>query len=236
MEGFTYNNIFATKGIEYIIILSFLAVLVPFWLFISQDTKVKQKIRDAVNVLTAGILKIPQGLLFTKTHTWVHLEKSGEAKIGLDDFLMHMFSNMKINPLKKQGEHITKGELLAEIVQDGKKLKMRSPISGKITSANSLVTENCNMVKDDPYEKGWFYAVEPDNWKAETSGFYLANEATDWITNELLRLKDFLSTSINRYSGQPAMLTLQEGGELKADPLDDLQPEIWNDFQKEFLD
>ena len=236
MEGFTYNNIFATKGIEYIIILSFLAVLVPFWLFISRDTKVKQKIRDAVNVLTAGILQIPQGLFFSKNHTWVHLEKSGEAKIGLDDFLVHMVGNMTINPLKKQGEYVTKGELIAEIVQDEKRLKMHSPISGKITSANSLITENSDMVKNDPYEKGWFYAVEPDNWKAETTGFYLANEASEWITNELLRLKDFLNISISRYSSQPAMLTLQEGGELKADPLDDLQPEIWNDFQKEFLD
>jgi len=236
MEGFTYSNIFDTKGIEYIIILTFLLVLVPFWFFISRDAKARQKIRDAVNVLTAGVLRIPQGLFFSKNHTWVHLEKSGEAKIGLDDFLTHVVGNMKINPLKQPGENVKKGELLAEIVQDGKRLQLHSPISGKITGSNSLVSENSEIVKDDPYEKGWFYAVEPENWKAETSGFYLADEASEWIKNELLRFKDFLNTSLARYSNQPAMVTLQEGGELKADPLDDLEPEIWNDFQKEFLD
>jgi len=236
MEGFTYHNIFDTKGIEYIIILTFLLLVVPFWMFVMSGGKVKQQIKSAVNVLTAGVLRIPKGLFFSKNHTWVHLEKSGEAKIGLDDFLTHLVGNMKINPLKQPGENVKKGEVLAEIVQDGKRLKLHSPISGKIMNSNSVITENSEMVKEDPYENGWFYTVEPENWKAETSGFYLADEASEWIKNELLRFKDFLNVSLAKYSGQPALVTLQEGGELKADPLDELQPEIWNDFQKEFLD
>mgnify|MGYP006292120883 CR=1 FL=1 len=234
MEGFTYTDIFETKGIEYLIIILFFMLLVPLWYIVTRPGKVVKQMQSAVNVLTAGVLRIPQGLFFSKNHTWVHLEKSGEAKIGLDDFLMHVVGKMKINQIKQSGEQVKKGEVLAEIVQDGKQLKVHSPISGKIIDSNLHVNEN--VVKEDPYDSGWFYAVEPDNWKAETSGFYLAEEASDWIQNELLRFKDFLNTSLARYSNQPAMVTLQEGGELKADPLDDLQPEIWNDFQKEFLD
>ena len=236
MEGFSYHNIFDTKGIEYIIILAFLFVLVPFWLFISRESKAIQKFYNTINELSAKALRIPKGLFFSKNHLWVHLEKSGEAKIGLDDFITHVVGNVKINQLKQAGGKVKKGELFAEILQDGKQLKLYSPISGVIKNTNSLITENSNIIKDDPFEKGWFYSVEPENWKAETAGFYLADEASVWIKNELLRFKDFINTSIAQYSSQPALLTLQEGGELKADLLADLQIEIWDDFQKEFLD
>ncbi len=33
MEGFTYTNIFETKGIEYIIIICFFLILIPFWIY-----------------------------------------------------------------------------------------------------------------------------------------------------------------------------------------------------------
>ncbi len=236
MEGFTYTDIFETKALEYLIIIVFFMLLVPFWFVITQPGKTLKRMQSSVNVLTAGILRIPEGLFFSKNHTWAHLEKSGEAKIGIDDFLTHVVGNMKINQLKQPGENVKKGELLAEIVQDGKRLKLHSPVSGKIMDSNSIVAENSEILIDDPYEKGWIYAIEPGNWKAETSDFYLAEEASVWINQELIRFKDFLNASLARYSSQPAMVILQEGGELKADPLDNLQPEIWSDFQKEFLD
>ena len=39
MDGFSYSDIFATKGIEYLIIISFLALLVPFWIILNKQVK-----------------------------------------------------------------------------------------------------------------------------------------------------------------------------------------------------
>ena len=236
MEGFTYNNIFATKGIEYIIILLFLMLLVPFWMFISRGGNVKKEIKSAVNVLTAGALRIPQGLFFSKNHSWVHLEKTGEARIGLDDFLTHVVGNAEVKQVVRPGEKVRKGEIIAEVLQEDKKLQVYSPVSGEVLAVNAEAGTDSEILKNDPYNSGWLYAVKPTNWKAETSGFYLAEEASEWIKNELSRFKDFLNISVAKYSPQPAMVTLQEGGEIKAGPLAELQPEVWNDFQKEFLD
>ena len=36
-EFFTYVDIFATKGVEYLIIIVFLAVIVAFWKFVHMD-------------------------------------------------------------------------------------------------------------------------------------------------------------------------------------------------------
>ena len=44
-----------------------------------------------------SILRIPLGLLFSKNHTWAHLEKSGVAEVGIDDFLLHITGDVKFS-------------------------------------------------------------------------------------------------------------------------------------------
>jgi glycine cleavage system H protein len=235
MEGFTYSNIFETKGIEYIIVIFFLLILIPFWIFVNRKVPVKEQFQQALNVLTAGVLRIPHGLLFSKNHTWVSLEKTGYAKFGIDDFLQKIVGETQFVPLKTQGEVVQKGEILAEINQKGKRLKVLSPISGEIMAVNIHKT-NLGLPGSDPYEKGWFYSLKPFNWKAETSGFFIADEAGTWIKKELERFKDFLNVSLAQHSGQPSTVAFQEGGELMLNPLSEMHPEIWNKFQKEFLE
>jgi hypothetical protein len=38
-EFFTYYDMFATKGIEYLIIIVFLILIVGFWAFVNMDTR-----------------------------------------------------------------------------------------------------------------------------------------------------------------------------------------------------
>jgi|WetSurMetagenome_2_1015567.scaffolds.fasta_scaffold537465_2 hypothetical protein len=38
-ELFTYHDIFATKGVEYLIIIVFFIVIVAFWNFVNMDTR-----------------------------------------------------------------------------------------------------------------------------------------------------------------------------------------------------
>ena len=109
MDGFSYNNIFETKGIEYIIIIAFLVLIIPFWIIINKQAGLKGRYKKAFGILTAGILRIPQGMFYSKNHTWAHLEKSGIAKVGLDDFLLHITGEVKFSNLKNPGDIINKG-------------------------------------------------------------------------------------------------------------------------------
>lgn len=234
MDGFSNYNIFATKGIEYIIIIFFLLILIPFWIMFTR--KVKVAVPAGIKILTADLLRIPQGLFFSRNHTWTHLEKSGNAKIGIDDFLLNVVGNAQINWMKSPGERLKKGELLARINQKGKWLNVYSPVSGEVTATNAFVQDNPEILDEDPYGQGWLYAIKPENWKAETSGFFLADEAQSWISEEIKKLKDFLALSLGKEGNKQMQLAYQEGGELIARPLAELPAEIWEDFQKEFLD
>ena len=65
--------------------------------------------------------------------------------------------------------------------------------------------------------------------------YYLAEEAIDWSKKELERFKDFLAVSMKKYSPETSMVILQDGGELCDQPLSELPDEVWQDFQKSFL-
>jgi glycine cleavage system H protein len=236
MDGFSYNNIFETKGIEYLIIIAFLLLIIPFWIMINREGSIKSQIKNAIGILSEGILRIPLGLLFSKNHTWAHLDKSGVAEVGVDDFLLHITGAVKFSNLKAPGSFISKGELLADIDHNGKLLQVYSPISGKVTATNSLISETPSVVNEDPYERGWIYKMTPSSWIEETSNYYMANEALAWTRLELQRFKDFLAGSAKRYNPEISVVLMQDGGELCDKPLSELPNEIWQDFQKSFLD
>ena len=235
MEGFTYTNIFETKGIEYIAILSFFAVLVPFWLLLNKQVKISRHIRKSLDILTAASLKVPKGLFFSRYHAWTHLERSGLAKVGPDDFLMKVTGEVEVLNLRKEGEQVAKGELLATIRQNGKSLDLYSPISGSIVETNEEITKDPAMLYEDPYSSGWFYRIKPLNWIGETSTYYLADDAIRWTEQELVRLKEFLAQKMNDAVPGTQPLVLQDGGELCAEPLSGLPNDVWDSFQSDFL-
>lgn len=235
MDGFSYLDIFATKGIEYLIIITFLSLLIPFWLILNKQVKIPPRIQKALGFLTVNILKIPQGLFYSKNHTWMFMEKSGAAKIGLDDLLLHLTGEVKFNIPQHPEGMINKGDLLTEIDQNGKLLRIMSPVTGKIMDTNTSLNGNPGMLIDDPYGRGWIYKIKPTNWIADTRSCYFAEEATKWSANELERFKDFLAMNMKSFATDSSMVILQDGGEICDHSLSSLPHEIWDNFEEEFL-
>lgn len=235
MDGFSYYNIFDTKGMEYIVIIAFLLLLIPFWLLLNRKEQVKRHIKVILGVLTPGVLKIPQGVFHSPQHTWTYLERSGKARIGLDDLLLHITGNVSLRFHSQQGDAVSKGDLVAEIIQDGKTLNVYSPISGKIITSNTELQSDGELLSADPYGKAWIYKLVPSAWKEEVSSYYLAGEANAWIENEIVRYKDFLSVNMQAGQAQGSLAVLQDGGELMDHSLSAMPAETWQSFQKEFL-
>jgi glycine cleavage system H protein len=235
MDGFTYNNLFQTKGIEYIVIIAFLLLIIPFWKLLNRPLEVPARIKNAFKTLSASILRVPQGIFFSNNHTWAHMQKSGDARIGLDDLLLHLTGEVKVTMLKDPGNKVIKGDVVFEIDHEGKKLSIVSPVSGKITAMNQILEDDLSILNRDPYGEGWLYSIKPSEWIAETGGFHFAAEASTWLRTELDRFKDFMSASVNRYSPETQTVFMQDGGELIDNPLSAMPAEVWKDFQEEFL-
>ncbi len=236
MNGFTYTDIFDTKGIEYLIIIGFLLLIIPVWILINRPLNLGMKVREALGTLTDRILRIPQGLFYSKNHTWTYLEKSGLARVGINDLLQHITGRIELNDLHVPGERINKGDVIARIIQDGKHLDITSPISGEIQKVHTSLEQDSGTINKDPYGEGWIYKIKPHRWLDDTFSCYLAGEATEWLNKELRRFKDFLLEAINRDAPESSAVIMQEGGEMSDNPLSGMSKTIWNDFQKMFLD
>jgi len=230
MEGFTYHNIFDTKGIEYLIIIGFFLVLIPFWMFLNKKKNPLQKAKEIIS-LSLRQLRIPQGYLFSKNHTWLHMKKNGLAKVGLDDMILHLTGQAKVDFAVESGSKVKKGDLIAQIKQDDKNLKILSPISGVIRGENSSLEESVTLASL-PVDQGWLVEVEPTNWLSEIVNFKIANDASEWLKKEMNLFKDYVSSSPQ---GKKDQVVLQDGGEIQEQTLSRLSGKEWDEFQKKFL-
>jgi len=235
MEGFSYVDIFDTKGIEYLIVIGFLLLIIPTWILLNKPVQVKNAILNSLQILSVQLLKIPRGLFYNKKHTWVYMEKSGDAKIGIDDLLLHLTGGVSVNFRHFEGDIVKKGEILASINRGERKLQITSPISGQIIKVNKLLQSKEGTINEDPYDKGWLTTIKPVKWKEEIKDFVFAEEAENWAREELERCKDFLLSIAQKSSSSGQPLVLQEGGEISDFPMAEMPLEIWNKFQQEFL-
>lgn len=235
MDGFSYVNLFDTKGIEYIIIIAFLLLIIPFWSLLNRPLKVRSGTRNAFGSLSPSLLSLPQGIFISRNHTWTHMLRSGNARVGIDNLLINLTGEVDVKMPVKQGTRVSKGEVLSVIEREGKRLTILSPVSGEITDINPALQSDPSLLQEDPYGKGWICAIRPTAWKAEITGFHLAEEATAWMKNEIERIRDFMAVTANKYNPASPAVALQDGGELAQYPLASLPKEAWDDFQAEFL-
>lgn len=235
MDGYTYTNIFETKGIEYLVIISFFMIFIPFAIYLNRQVKPGVKVKKVLGSIAAGTLQLPQGIFFSRYHTWAHLEKNGEAKTGLNDLILHLTGEVEVELYKLPGEIIGKGEPMARLRYNGNSLELASPITGEVRSINESLAGNPSVVRDDPYNSGWMYSLMPSNWKTDIDSCYLAEDANEWAKNELVRFKDFLAVSVAKATTGSSAVVLQDGGELVERALAHFPQEVWQEFQKRFL-
>jgi hypothetical protein len=137
--------------------------------------------------------------------------------------------------MKSIGERIRKGRQVLSIIQNGKQLNVYAPISGTIKEQNKLLNENSSVINSSPYSEGWVYKIEPTNWLKEIQFLIMGKKYKVWLRSEFSRLKEFLTLSVKSENLEFAPV-LQDGGEIKDGILSDLGPEVWEDFQTNFID
>ncbi|MDO9256930.1 MAG: hypothetical protein Q7U54_15525 [Bacteroidales bacterium] len=179
---------------------------------------------------------VPNGLYYDKSHTWAFMEKDGYISVGIDDFLQHITGPVTRVEMKNPGEKIKKGDLLFSIVQLGKQLNLYAPVSGIINAQNEALVADPTCLNKSPYADGWVYRIEPANWYKEIQFLDMAEKYKKWIDTEFSRVKDFLAATLKPDSLEYSHVVLQDGGVLKDGVLSDFGPEVWDDFQTNFLD
>ena len=102
---------------------------------------------------------IHQDLRYTKSHEWVKIDDN-VATVGITDHAQHMLGDLVYVDLPQAGDITAKGDDVAAVESVKTASDIYSPISGKIIEVNKILTENPNVISEDPYDKGWLFKVE----------------------------------------------------------------------------
>lgn len=223
-----------------LIVLAFVLLCIGINAVISltQKKKSEQSASETVypQAISPDTLAAPEGLYYDKSHSWAFMKQNGLVKVGIDDFLVKVTGQLTGVQLLQEGDKIHKGEPLVSVIQNGKRLTIKSPVTGIIRAGNNSLQQNTGRLKSSPYIQGWLYEIEPQNWLREIQLLLIGDKYKQWLRKEVDRLKSFVGEILNNKQLQPGMIALQDGGEPIEGILSELAPEEWEMFQTDFLD
>lgn len=233
MDGFHYYNLFETKGAEYLLTIVFFLLLIPFRIVLNRKVSAPVRVSQRASIFD-NLLGIPQEIYLAMNHTWVQLMQPTKVRIGLNDLIVNMVGENQLNFFRQNGELVNKGDLLAQIGDNEKKLQIFAPVSGIISGLNPRLQDQKMIVGEVPYESNWMVDINPKNWQDEARELLSGEAAKNWLSLELGRMRDFFSGQFSdKLQNQPVIL--QDGGEISPEILSEMPAAIWNDFQQAFL-
>jgi glycine cleavage system H lipoate-binding protein len=177
------------------------------------------------------VVRLPQGVFFAPSHTWLSLLPSGRAWLGLDDFVSRLLAEPQVEVLKLPGSRVKRGEPLLWVRDGGRGLTVRSPIDAAVVGVNPEIGRPGALRSPAPFCERWACELEPERG-SDLKALLLGEEARAWMQSEFRRLRDLLAAAGPALS--PA--ALQDGGPPIAGALRDSDHDTWTRFEREFLE
>ncbi len=194
MESFRYVDIYATKGIEYLIVVCFLLAVVVFWRYLWYPGEEVESARGVSG--TGGMFRVPTGYFFHQGHSWIKMEKEDLALVGLDDFAQKFIGLVDSLSLPVIGSPLRQGEVGWSININSTKIDMLSPIDGEVVEINREVNDLPWILNQDPYGKGRLIKVRPARITSNLAHLFTGTLARCWADEMIERLRELMDEQI----------------------------------------
>ena len=106
-------------------------------------------------------MKVPEELLYTKSHEWARREPGGDVVIGITSHAQEELRDIVFLELPKVGKSVKQGEPAAVIESVKAAFDIYAPVSGTVTRVNDAVGKTPQVVNQDCYGAGWLFAIAP---------------------------------------------------------------------------
>jgi glycine cleavage system H lipoate-binding protein len=187
MEGIRFIDIYATKGIEYLIVIAFLAAFVLFCRYMYRPRTPGAGERIAPE--NTARFRVPEGLYYHQGHSWLRPEPGSIGVVGLDDFAQKLIGKVEGIELPAIGFRMTQGEKAWNLVVDSVPVPMLSPVDGEVVAVNNAVLRSPEILRQDPYGKGWLLKVKSRRIGTATKNLLSGKLARAWMENSLEKLQ-----------------------------------------------
>ena len=101
--------------------------------------------------------KNPENLLYTRDHEWISREKVNNEYflVGITDYAQEQLGDIVYLEVPETDKKFLKGDVLAEIENVKSVNNIMAPANGHIREVNDQVLETPEIIKNDPFGKGW---------------------------------------------------------------------------------
>ena len=114
-------------------------------------------------------MHVPEDRRYTDQHEWA-LPTAGAVRVGITDYAQDALGDVVfVDVLVSPGELIETGQVIAEVESTKSVAEVYAPFAGTVAAVNGALAADPETVNRDPYDAGWFLAIEPTDPSAVDS-------------------------------------------------------------------
>ena len=103
-------------------------------------------------------MSAPTDLRYTRDHEWVRVD-GDHATVGITQFAADQLGDIVFVELPDTGRELEESKPFGVVESVKAVSDLFAPLSGTVTSTNSALTANPELVNSDPYGDGWMIKV-----------------------------------------------------------------------------
>jgi len=220
MLNLAVSDPFATKGVEYLLVLTFLAALVILWQLAFRppvQVPARQAGRQA-----GGWFRILAGLSYHHGQSWVRQVEPGVVRVGLNDFAQKLLGPIRHVILPPAGERVRHDRPAWQVAVDGHAFRLLSPVTGQVLRTNPALARDPSLVNSDPYGGGWLVELRQPSEGLDTPLLVGADPVRRWLRA--------IEAGLRRSMAPELGAVLQDGGMPVAGIARAVAPDNWEEM------
>ncbi|SEH41321.1 glycine cleavage system H protein [Halopenitus malekzadehii] len=108
--------------------------------------------------------EIPTDRRYAESHEWVHeTDAEGVLRIGISDFAQDELGDIVFAELPREGETFDRGDQFAVVESIKAVSDIYLPVSGTIEAVNEAITDQPELINEDPHGDGWLVEIRTDD-------------------------------------------------------------------------
>jgi glycine cleavage system H protein len=105
----------------------------------------------------------PIELKYASTHEWARLEEDGTVTVGITDHAQAALGDVVFVETPEVGVVLAAGDDAGVVESVKAASDIYAPLTGEVLAINTLLEDDPETVNSDPYNKGWFYKLQPSD-------------------------------------------------------------------------
>jgi glycine cleavage system H protein len=107
--------------------------------------------------------QIPKDLKYTPSHEWARDEKDGTITVGITDHAQALLGDIVYVELPELKKKFAARDSCGVVESVKAAADVYTPLSGEVIAVNNALSNNPELINNDPYGAGWLCRLRVDN-------------------------------------------------------------------------